>query len=310
MFHGFSQGATPSGDEGKHLCGEKFDALLNRLSRVGTFLSLRELVTGLRERTPLPKRPIVLTFDDGYESNYRIAFPILRKYQAPASVFLATEFVFKSKYLWTDRIEFSVAASPHSSFEVGDVELALTTPSDRQTALRSIKSTIKELEQEDLETNVEAWESRLGASLSEAKTVPETFRPLTTSQIQEMDGSGLVEFGAHTHHHRILGRCQPDTIREEVVTSRNLIRNCLGKPCDLFCYPNGQPGDFSEVSARILREEGFIAALTTVTGTNNQDSDPIALQRYGVSDQAPLDWTLLEVCGVLPKLRRLAGRTA
>jgi len=51
-------------------------------------LDLLQAVAGLRQGKPFPARAFVLTFDDGYESVYREAFPVLQRYGMSATVFL------------------------------------------------------------------------------------------------------------------------------------------------------------------------------------------------------------------------------
>jgi peptidoglycan/xylan/chitin deacetylase (PgdA/CDA1 family) len=54
---------------------------------------LRRALEHSREGLPLPSTAFVVTFDDGYESVYRYAWPILRALQVPATVFLATAYL-------------------------------------------------------------------------------------------------------------------------------------------------------------------------------------------------------------------------
>lgn len=56
-------------------------------------IRLDDLAAFLAGRRALPKRAVVITFDDGYESMYRHAFPLLRKYGMPATLFIYTDFV-------------------------------------------------------------------------------------------------------------------------------------------------------------------------------------------------------------------------
>lgn len=55
-----------------------------------TTISLDEVLNGISLKGKLPKRPVVLTFDDGYEDNYTYAFPILKKFGFTATIFLIT----------------------------------------------------------------------------------------------------------------------------------------------------------------------------------------------------------------------------
>ena len=49
-------------------------------------------------------KPVIITFDDGYEDNYTNAYPILKKYHFPATVFLISSFIGKPDYLNNDEI--------------------------------------------------------------------------------------------------------------------------------------------------------------------------------------------------------------
>src|SRR6185369_9796043 len=56
-------------------------------------LALKDLPAFLQGERALPAKTVVLTFDDGYESVYRHAFPVLRKHGFTATVFVYTDFV-------------------------------------------------------------------------------------------------------------------------------------------------------------------------------------------------------------------------
>jgi peptidoglycan/xylan/chitin deacetylase (PgdA/CDA1 family) len=72
----------------------QFEAQLDWLARNHyRVLRLGDLTGFLAGREPLPQRSVVITIDDGYESVHRHAFPLLRKYGFPATVFIYTDFV-------------------------------------------------------------------------------------------------------------------------------------------------------------------------------------------------------------------------
>ncbi len=58
-------------------------------------ISLSELLAGLRAGQ-LPPKPIVITIDDGYKSTYTLAYPVLRKFNFPATLFIYTNFIEKN----------------------------------------------------------------------------------------------------------------------------------------------------------------------------------------------------------------------
>lgn len=76
------------------LSADEFEAQMAYLEKAGyTAVSPDQLVDYLQEGTPLPPKPILITFDDGYEDNYRVAYPILQKHHLTATIFLITDFV-------------------------------------------------------------------------------------------------------------------------------------------------------------------------------------------------------------------------
>ncbi|HID86951.1 MAG TPA: polysaccharide deacetylase family protein, partial [Anaerolineae bacterium] len=71
-----------------------FEAHLRYLAEEGyQSISLRDLLFHLAIGQPLPPKPIILTFDDGYVDNYANAFPLLKKYGFTATFFIITDFV-------------------------------------------------------------------------------------------------------------------------------------------------------------------------------------------------------------------------
>lgn len=62
-------------------------------------IPLGEVVMAIKEKRNLPKQSVVITFDDGYEDNYTNAFPILKQYGFPATIFVITDIIGTSGQL-------------------------------------------------------------------------------------------------------------------------------------------------------------------------------------------------------------------
>ena len=71
-----------------------------------------------------------------------------------------------------------------------------------------------------------------------------------------------MQFGPHTVTHPILSRAPQANMREELATSWARLRTEAEGAVPIFCYPNGQPGDYGEREVRVLRELGLRAAVT------------------------------------------------
>jgi peptidoglycan/xylan/chitin deacetylase (PgdA/CDA1 family) len=292
MLHGFTdrehQG-TENCDH-KHLHIKKFEEFLTVLMRQANVITLSQAVAGLTGQQPLPPRSIVLTCDDGFESNYRLAFPVLKRLGASASIFLATQFIDEQVPIWTDRVEYALAGRSG-------------------TEVLGVKRVIKKRRGEDVFAAVQVLEQETGRALGDRPHAEraDIQRALTWDMVREMHQSGVVEIGAHTHHHLILGRCEEATVRAEVFRSRDIIESQLGAPCRHFCYPNGAEGDFNALTEQVVQEAGFQSALVTLIDKNAPGCNPFQIKRIGWSNAWDRAEFFLRVSGAIGSLRE--GRT-
>ncbi|MHB8155406.1 MAG: polysaccharide deacetylase family protein [Candidatus Omnitrophota bacterium] len=114
-------------------------------------ISLDELVRSIQEKKPFKKNKVVITFDDGYKDNFQYAYPVLKKFSFPATIFLISDFMGKTfsnkkEYLsWDevilmskDRISFGAHTKRH--FYLGVIK-------DEKAALEEIVGSKKAIEQ-------------------------------------------------------------------------------------------------------------------------------------------------------------------
>ena len=293
MYHGFTAATSHDGIENheqKHLPLPALEQQLAFLKAHHSVVPLVDVVRALTTGASLPRRAAVITIDDGYQSVYRVAYPVLKRLGLPASVYLATGFVDERKFLWTDRVEYAVnhAKAGELNLTVGSnpMRLTLNGRESRITADRMLRSRIKALPQASLEHAVDAVEHAAGCSVAGAAS--DVHEPMRWSEAAEMQASGLITFGSHTHSHVILARCDAAHTARELEQSKRIIENRLGVPCEEFCYPNGRRGDFNAATGALVRNAGFRSALTTVYGRNGRRADPFELRRYNLGK--PMVW--------------------
>ena len=120
-YHRFGSPAATAGWGGKMtMSPANFAAQLDWLARNDYHvIRLAQLQAFLDGKQALPKRSVVITFDDGYESVYRHALPLLRKYNFPATLFVYTDFIGAGDALsWAQLQELSgsglVSVQAHS----------------------------------------------------------------------------------------------------------------------------------------------------------------------------------------------------
>jgi peptidoglycan/xylan/chitin deacetylase (PgdA/CDA1 family)/GT2 family glycosyltransferase len=92
MYHAIGASEEPASPY--ILPAHRFAAQMKWLRRLGyNPISLMEFLACQRERRLVPERSVVITFDDGYLDNQTNAFPVLRQFQIPATIFLVTGYI-------------------------------------------------------------------------------------------------------------------------------------------------------------------------------------------------------------------------
>ena len=110
---------------------------------------------------------------------------------------------------------------------------------------------------------------------------PAPLLPMSWDQAREMQASGLIDIGGHTHSHPILGRLGCERAREEIFLSKERMVKELGVAPTQFAYTNGKLHDFNERTKDLLKEAGYQGAYTMLPGFIGPGDDAFALPRYG-----------------------------
>ena len=168
-------------------------------------LPLEEVASIISHKKKAPPRTIVITFDDGYKDNYTYAFPILREYNFPATIFIIVN-------------------------EIG-------APSERR---------------------------------------------LSWDEIHTMQKSGLITFGSHTINHSNLAEVtSEETLKNEILGSKNILEERLGMKVNTFSYPSGR---FNAKSRSVVIDSGYKLAVVTNPGKMVPDDDIFLIKRIRISN--------------------------
>ena len=231
-FHGLRADDLPRGSmafENLHVTRSVFAAQCRLLRATCDPISLDDWRAAFAGHRPLPHRPVLITFDDGYRSVLTIAAPILASLDLPAVVFTCTDPMERRRLLWFDHV----------------------ADRDGEAAVEAWKS-----------ADYESWRSSCAdSSASVAQDDPRAL--MTPAELALLAACPGVEIGAHTARHAILARASLARQREEIAESRDAIAAWTGRPVRAFAYPNGRPGvDYSAETVEILRSLDFDFAFT------------------------------------------------
>lgn len=85
---------------------EKFKEQLQYLKYNNyTPITLDELYDYLRNNKEIPEKPVVITFDDGYKGNYEYAYPLLKEFKFPATMFVISNYVGGADFMTTEQLK-------------------------------------------------------------------------------------------------------------------------------------------------------------------------------------------------------------
>jgi len=240
---------------------------------------LGEVLQNLRAGT-LPPRSVVITFDDGTYDFYRQAFPLLRSYGFPATVYLSTY------YTICERPVFNLICSYMLWKRRGQVisdgsELGLKSPLNLRTERgrhRVVRELIEIAERENM-TGVQkdALAARLASFMSldysdlKARRI---LQLMNAAEVRTVAQHG-IDVQLHTHRHRAPEN--EELFRREIQDNRARVRDLAANEPVHFCYPGGV---YHSAFLTWLRQESVISATTCDAGLASRHSESLLLPRF------------------------------
>ncbi len=226
------------------------------------------------------KKNIAITFDDGYRNNYTYAFPLLKKYQVPATIFVTGINNTKYNILWGDLMDIAVrlsngyldikgqrfyrAASPYnlsyysaSGLRLGDFLKTLNFE-EKMDALLKANNVLEKLQ-----------ENYLG----------DYWQLLNDNEIEELAKSELIEIGAHGFYHNNLGRIPVSNAQNELKMIRDYLFNLTGEFPESIAYPDGC---YTRDVIDIAEKTGFKMQLAVNYRFGEDADDPRIIDRLGL----------------------------
>ena len=272
-------------------------------------LPLGESLERLRAGT-LPPRSVVITFDDGTFDFYKQAFPLLKRYGFPVTVYQTTYYtdferpvfnVIASYMLWKRRGE-SVADGK---------EIGLPGPMDLRTEAARHKIVMGLLSRANQEGMSGEQKDELCAGLAkllgidyEALVATRMLQLMNAREVREVASSG-VDIQLHTHRHRTPQN--EARFRREIQDNRARILALASKSPSHFCYPSGV---YRRMYFPWLEQEQVVSATTCDSGLVTRDSEMLLIPRFvDTQKKTAIDFeSWLSGVGDLLAVRRTASQ--
>ena len=257
---------------------QKLEERLISLKR-GNFsvLPLGEGLERLKAGT-LPPASVALTFDDGTYDFYRQAYPLLRKYGLPATVYQTTYYTELERPVFNLICSYMLWQRRDATIADG-ASVGLPGALDPRTEASRYAIVRRLIESSADKTGVEKDE--IAARLAQVLHID--YKALKASRIlQLMNAAELKEIAAngidlqlHTHRHRTPEDEQ--LFRKEIRDNRAVVRQFTSTDPVHFCYPSGI---YREQFLSWLRKENIVSATTCDAGLVARESESLLLPRY------------------------------
>ena len=249
--------------------------------------ALEELYTPYKSRSQHRDRrtPLVMTFDDGYCDNYTYGFVLADELRVPITIFLVPGYIESGSHFWWQEPDHLVLYTQVSEATVEGCTYHLNKFEERKALVKAIDSRVRHsasvAEREEFLNTVRKALAVPSAITTEDEEIP--ILPLRWQEVQEMEKSVWVSFGAHTMHHPILADLnEPAEVQYEVRECRNVLEQQLGHLVRAFAYPVGLLEHIGKNGLHAVQTANFDWALTTIHGLNTPQTDPYLLHRIVV----------------------------
>jgi peptidoglycan/xylan/chitin deacetylase (PgdA/CDA1 family) len=277
MYHRVA-GKLPAGihDSALYVTSQTFEMHIREISKYFDIVPLGECLNF----EPRTRGLCAITFDDGWSDNYTFAFPVMKQYKVPATVFIPFVTVNAEQDFWFENLT-ALAAEAGKEGRLDDFiryfgirAAGWRRRGGSEEALAGLVGELKKMPASRLDAMVHEAFDALGIRPGRVR------HTMTWEQIREMGGHGIT-FGSHGLRHYILSHVDSPAKREEIVGSWNALLKTDVAVTPFFSYPNG---DWDDECLSLVTEAGYRGAVTTQAGINLPSTNPYLLKRIALHE--------------------------
>lgn len=259
MLHSVVERGEDYPDHSLRCPAERLTAALRFLRDAGVeFVSLDEML----ERLKYPSgRPFAaFTFDDGFADSLTHALPVMERFGAPMTVYVATGMIERSMDAWWLGLAEWIRGSDRVALPEAGLAFDCGDPIGKKRAFVAIEAAIHR--NYDLLPHVRAAIAARGIDCV-ALLAKEA---LTVEQLRALSRHPLVTIGAHGDSHINLAHASDAAVYREMASNQRFLEQIVDKPVLHFAYPFGNARACGDREAAFAQAAGFRTAVTTRSG--------------------------------------------
>jgi peptidoglycan/xylan/chitin deacetylase (PgdA/CDA1 family) len=312
-YHGVSTDDQHLWNGSMYMSPEMFRARLETIAKSGcAVLPLAEAITRLYAND-LPDRSVAITFDDGNFDYQASAFPLLKEFGFPSTLYLTTFYSHYNKPIFGIFCEYLLWKGRSETLDLKkitgrDSKIELNDEAARKAAFREIEKHVRaqKLSAEEKTAFAEVLARQLKVDY-DALIEKRIMHLLAPEEVRRLAADG-ADIQLHTHRHRApLNR---ELFLREIKDNRHSIQAMTGLRASHFCYPSGV---YDDRFLPWLQEAGIVSATTCETGFASRSSNQLLLPRFLDNAALPsieFEGWLTGVSAALPRRRERKERVA
>jgi len=299
LYHNLVPPSAPDGYRHTSLTLQEsvFEQHIRWLSTIFDIVSVSDYIKHHAGKSNGKKKKVAITFDDGTATSFACAFPILQRYNVPATIFVTTCHLNGGELMPGCYLNAVCYEEIYSELELGSEHFSLETPALRKHTRQRI-GTMAEASENHFQ-----YVRQLAQRYPLPAKIHALYGGMSVEQLCVAVESGLIEIGSHTVTHPDLSRLPGTQQKREILESRQILSDLTGRAIRYFAYPSGQ---YDRETIELVKNAGYAAAFATIP-RNLGDDPAFELERVGVYSSSMMK-LLLKVAGVAVVLRRMGAK--
>lgn len=268
---------------GMYVSTESLEMQIKCLKEIFEIVQLEEVVKYVNGERKSDIPLCALTFDDGWKDVYQYGFPILKKYNIPATVFLmgnSLEEYFIDCFNLCFEAVLRIDKFPETVSNNPEIVTAFNLKNaDKIEKARLINNRLRKL---PICEFIYIYDKLKEIVLSniDVQDLYSKYSLLSFDEIRKMQNRRIT-FGYHSKNHYMLDKLNYEQLMDEIQIPRELYERNGIKINGVFCYPDGK---YSEIIIKTLKENGYFAATSLIKGLNAPGSNPYLLRRINIHE--------------------------
>ena len=289
-YHGVVNNLQPKISR-NHLSTIQFAKHLKYFKKHFDVLPLQTLIQNYQSGSRPLKPTIAITFDDGYENNFKNAFPLLKEFQFPATIFVTAQALINNEQpLWYDALDICREDLNWTKL-IGSTEIQKLNLGT-QFSFDAFKNRIKHFDSNTKKEIFKILLPEITIETYKSKTDQEYWKLLNETQILEMVESGLIEIGSHGISHTNMDVLETTALNTELLESKKILGSAAGTPIESIAFPDGAYNDKVKLESKQIDYKYLLAVnYRCLSDTDDQT----IFQRFSISNTTTYESIMLQI---------------